>query len=113
MTEKQFENQIKRFLKDNGVYPAGTAKQNIHTETRGWFFKVFGGGFQRSGIPDLICNINGYFVSIEVKSATGKPSKLQELNTNLINDGNGIGLILYPKQFSEFKKLVRGLINEV
>lgn len=113
MTEKQFENKIKKFLKDNGVYPAGTAKQNIHTEVIGWYFKVFGGGFQKSGIPDLICNINGHFVSVEVKSATGKPSKLQEVNTDLINRGNGIGLILYPKQFDEFKETVRGLINEV
>jgi len=113
MTEKKFETQIKRFLKENGVYPAGTPKQNISTNINGWYFKVFGGGFQKAGIPDLIANINGSFVSIEVKGKSGKPSKLQELNTELIKQGNGIGLIVYPKDFNKLKKIVRGLIDEV
>lgn len=112
MTEKQFENQIKKFLKDNGIYAAGTPVQRINTEIKGWYFKVFGGGFQKSGIPDIICNINGYFVAIEVKAKNGKPSKLQELNIDRINEGNGIGVIVYPKDFDKLKELVRKLIND-
>lgn len=113
MTEKKFETQIKKFLKENGIYEAGTPKQNIHTPIKGWFFKHWGGGMSKSGIPDIVANVNGTFVSIEVKGKSGKPSKLQEHNTYLINEGNGIGLIVYPKDFNKLKKIVRGLIHEV
>ena len=113
MTEKKFETQIKNYLIENGVYEAGTPKQNIHMEIKGWFLKHWGGGMSRSGIPDILANINGQFVSIEVKGKSGKTSKLQEHNTQLINKGNGIGLIVYPKDFNKLKKIVRGLIDEV
>lgn len=113
MTEKKFETQIKRFFKENGIYIAGTPKQNIATEVNGWYFKHWGGGMSKAGIPDLIANINGYFVAVEVKGSRGTPSKLQELNVDLIKRGNGKAFILYPKQFEEFKKTVRGLIHEV
>lgn len=95
MTEKQFENQVKKFLKDNDI----------------WYFKVWGGGFQKSGVPDLICCVNGHFVAIEVKGPNGKPSELQKYNIRKINESNGIGLILYPNQFEEFKELITELLG--
>lgn len=54
-----------------------------------------------SGIPDLICNINGAFVAIEVKGDGGRPSDLQVLNIEAINRTNGVGLIPYPKDYDE------------
>jgi len=53
----------------------------------------------------LAC-INGKFVAIELKSDVGKPSELQKRNVRLINEANGYGVILYPKDFEEFKKAV-------
>lgn len=35
MTEKQFENQVKQFLKENNIY----------------YVKNWGGGYTKSGIP--------------------------------------------------------------
>ena len=96
MTEKQFQKKVINYL--NSL---------PHT----WFFKVWGGGFQRSGIPDLICCINGVFVALELKGKGGKPTKLQELNINHINAAGGIGLILYPADFKEFKTLVKEVSN--
>jgi hypothetical protein len=92
VTEKQLQKKVIKYL--NSL---------PHT----WFFKVWGGGFQRSGIPDLICCINGTFVAIELKGTSGKPTKLQELNINSINAAGGIGLILYPADFREFKTLAK------
>ncbi|AGL03625.1 VRR-NUC domain-containing protein [Desulfoscipio gibsoniae] len=96
MTEKQLQKKVIKYL-------------NSLPNT--WFFKVWGGGFQRSGIPDLICCINGLFVALELKGTGGKSTKLQELNINNINAAGGIGLILYPADFKEFKTLVKEVSN--
>lgn len=83
----------------------------MEEEQIGWFTKIWGGGFQKSGIPDLLACINGIFISIELKASNGRPSDLQKMNTSRINKSNGIGVILYPEGFKEFKELVKGVIN--
>lgn len=108
-SEKLFENKVKRWLESEGVYPAGTPIQNIVAPVCGWYFKVWGGGMQKSGIPDLIVSVNGFFLGVELKSDTGRPSELQKKNVQLINQGNGLGLILYPKGFEQFKEIVKGV----
>lgn len=110
MTEKQFENKIKRWLEDNGIYSAGTPKQKKQKEQVGWFIKVWGGGFQRAGIPDIIGLINGRFIALEVKAKNGKASILQEQNIKFINKSGGIGMIVYPKDFEKMKAKVKGLL---
>jgi len=94
--EKQFENKVKKFLQE---------QNNI------WFTKIWGGGYQKSGIPDLICCVNGIFFSVELKASKGKASELQIYNTNKINQANGIGIILYPEGFEEFKNIIKGVTH--
>lgn len=96
MSEKQFQQKVIKYL-------------NSLDNT--WFFKVWGGGFQRSGIPDLICCIKGNFLAIELKGDSGKPTALQEMNIRKINEAGGIGVILYPKDFKNFKKLVKKVMS--
>ena len=88
--EKTFENKIKKFLKDNDC----------------WYVKFFANSFTKKGIPDLLCCVNGYFVAIEVKAENGKPSELQKYHVNKIKESGGIALILYPKDFEDFKRIV-------
>lgn len=95
ISEKAFENKVKKFLDKLPLT---------------WYFKVWGGGFQRAGIPDIICNVNGHFVALELKSDTGHPSALQQRNVRLINDANGIALIVYPKDFEELQETLRELL---
>lgn len=57
----------------------------------------------------MLCCVNGHFVAIEVKAANGKPSELQEWNIQKIQEAKGVGIILYPKDFERFKKLVQVL----
>jgi Holliday junction resolvase len=95
MTEKQFENKIKEFLKSHDI----------------WFTKVWGGGYQKAGIPDILACVNGRFVAIEVKGSSGKPTELQKYNIKKINESNGVGIILYPKDFERFKLLILDLLR--
>lgn len=90
MTEKQFEQRVKKFFKSHNI----------------WYLKVWGGPFQRAGIPDIIACVNGRFVGVELKSSTGRPTELQKWNIEKIKESGGIGLVLYPEQFEEFKKMI-------
>lgn len=71
-----------------------------------WYCKVWGGGYQRSGIPDILACINGLFIALELKREGGKPTPLQVYNIDKIKQSGGIGYILQPSQFEEFKKVV-------
>ena len=52
MLEKDFQKQVVEFLKQHNIY----------------YIKVWGGGYQRSGIPDLIICLKGRFIAIELKT---------------------------------------------
>lgn len=110
-SEKAFENQVKKWLTSKGIYQAGTPEQNKKTPQNGWFFKVWGGGFQKSGIPDLILCVNGLFMGVEIKGAEGKPSQLQLKNLDDIHKAGGAGILLYPNTFAEFQELVEGVME--
>lgn len=108
-SEKTFENQVKKWLHNQGIYAAGTPEDKMEESPVGWFFKVWGGGYQKSGIPDLLICVNGFFLAVELKGLDGTPSDLQKKNIKMINQGNGIGIILYPQGFDEFKNIVKGV----
>ena len=94
--EKIFETEIKKFL----------SKQ-----PNTWYFKYWAGPYSKAGIPDIIACVNGVFVAIEVKAETGKPSELQKHTIELIEKANGIGIILYPKDFDIFKRVIKAILN--
>lgn len=108
-SEKLFENRLKKWLEKQGIYAAGTPQDKKDEPECGWYFKVWGGGYQKSGIPDLIICVNGFFIAAELKSETGTPSELQKKNTVAINNSNGIATILYPGGFEQFKDIVKGV----
>lgn len=90
-SEKNFENRVKNFLKEQGCY----------------FFKYWGGGeFTKAGIPDIIGCVEGFFLGIEIKASNGKPSPLQVHNLRKIDESGGAGILLYPDEFELFKKFV-------
>lgn len=96
LSEKMFENKVKAFLKHEGC----------------WVLKTWSNGIQREGIPDLLICCNGYFLGVELKRDTGKPSELQLWNIDQIRKANGIAFVLYPSAFDEFKDLIH-LLKEV
>lgn len=95
--EKTFENKIKKFLEEEGA----------------WFIKYWAGSqFTKSGIPDILACVNGYFVGIEVKGPNGKPSELQLHNIKKIRNANGFAMVLYPSAFDRFKRFIKDLKYE-
>ncbi len=109
--EKLFEGQIKKYFHSVGIYPAGYATDRMKVPIVGWYTKIWGGGFQKSGIPDILACVNGVMLAIEVKASNGIPSELQKLNISRINKSGGIGVFLYPEGFEQFKELLKGVIN--
>lgn len=109
--ETKFKNEVQKWLISQGIYQAGTPIQKIAVPIKGWFVKIWGGGMQKEGIPDILMCVNGIFVSLELKSANGRPSELQKKNTSMVNESGGIGVILYPDGFENFKNIIRGLMD--
>lgn len=108
--EKRFENKIKKFLEDNGIYALGTPKHKMKVPPIGYWEKRWGGSvYVKRGLPDLHIVINKINIDVEVKADNGEPSDLQEFMINQIKESGGIALILYPKDFEYFKNLVREL----
>ena len=99
-SEKQFERKVKSWLRQ-------LQKEGQPIK----FIKIWGGGYQKAGIPDLICCINGIYFEVELKASNGRPTDLQEHNIKLTNSANGIGMILYPEGFEQFKAIVKGAIK--
>lgn len=94
--EKQFENKIKKFLKDNGAWGI-----------KYWSGKSYTGQkFTKDGVPDLIYCFRGRFIAIEVKASNGKPSDLQLYNLHEIDKSGGYAILLYPEDFELFKKMI-------
>lgn len=92
--EKQFEKRVKAYLESKGC----------------WLLKTWSNGVQREGVPDLLVCCNGHFVGIELKAATGHPTKLQTWNVNKIRKAGGVAMVLYPDQFEDFQQLIEHLI---
>lgn len=94
--EKEFENEVKDFLR----------------REKCWLLKTFSNGIQRKGVPDLLVCCNGYFVGVELKAPKGKASDLQMWNIRQIRKANGFSFVLYPSGFDAFKKFIRDLRND-
>lgn len=93
--EKNFQNYVKSFLKDNNCYTIVT----------------HGDGLSKRGIPDIITCYNGCFLGIELKANNGRPSALQLENLRQINNSGGYGILLYKSGFDNFVKFISALGN--
>ena len=92
--EKNLENRIKAFLKKEEC----------------WCLKYWaGGGFTKSGIPDLLICCNGYFIGAELKASNGTPSELQIRELIRIQNASGIGVLVYPADEVTFRRLIKAL----
>ncbi len=57
-------------------------------------WKEHGGMYGTAGIPDIIACVDGRFYGFEVKTETGKPTKLQEATIRKILKAGGTALIV-------------------
>ncbi len=110
--EKIFENKLKDWLESEGIYPLGTEEQKMTTPPCGYFEKRWGGSkYTKSGMPDMHIVINSISIEAELKAPNGRPSELQKQKLNQIDSSGCIALVLFPKDFENFKKLVLFIKN--
>jgi hypothetical protein len=74
MTEKEITSAIMRYLK---------------SVPECFCWKEHGGMYGTAGLPDIICCIKGRLVAFEVKTASGRLTKLQEATMRKIKAAKG------------------------
>lgn len=96
-SEKKLDNKVINYIESKG----------------GWIIKYWAGAkYTKKGIPDLLACVNGYFLGIEDKGDNGRPKMLQLKNLEWIDRAGGFGILLYPKDFNNFKRFVDELCEE-
>lgn len=81
----------------------------------GYFRKIHGNMFQHAGIPDIIGCVRRRFIGLEVKTSTGRLSKIQEIEGGEIIISRGIyGTPTTPEEAVEIvrKGLTRTKLRE-
>lgn len=95
--EKQFETQVRDYLHQHGA----------------WSLKYWGGGgFTKSGVPDLLVCLKGLFFGIELKAPNGRPTPLQIRALLKIREAGGFGILLYPKDYELFQGMIDCIMND-
>lgn len=94
--ESNLVNKVKTFIRDE-------YKRNA------WLLKTAGNASQRSGIPDILCCINGTFIAIETKreDGSGRPSKQQIIECKKITMAGGYAII--SDNFDEIKNFIKSV----
>lgn len=105
--EKSFEDKLKTWLESEGIYALGTEKQKMTTTPCGYWEKRWGGGkYVKGGMPDMHIVVNSISIEVELKAPNGRPSDLQIQKLNQIDNAGCIAMVLFPKDFEKFKKLI-------
>lgn len=89
--EKKVKDKVVGILKDESVY---------------YFFPATH-GFGRSGVPDIVTCVNGFFLAIEVKAGKNKPTALQVHEIEAIRRANGVAVVANEENWDMVRDLVR------
>lgn len=89
--EGKVKDEVVRILKEEGVY---------------YFFPATH-GFGRSGVPDIVCCVNGKFLGIECKAGTNKPTALQVREIESIRRNGGYAIVVNETNWDMVRELVR------
>lgn len=122
--EKSFENRLKNWLSQQGIYALGTPIQDMHVLPIGYYEKRWGNKMSSSGLPDMHIVIKGQSIEVELKAPNGKASELQKHMIEQINKSGCDGFVMYEQSkdipsdyfpyycdFHSFKELVRIYAN--
>lgn len=95
--EKVVKDKVTSVLKEEGVY---------------YFFPATH-GYGRSGVPDIIACVNGYFFAVETKANGNKPTALQIREIEHIRRCNGVAVVVDETNWDMVRELVRKLKGTV
>lgn len=88
--EQKVKAKVTKLLRAYGIY---------------YFFPATG-GFGRSGIPDIICCVNGFFLGIECKAGKNRPTKLQLRELKAIREAGGQAVVINETGIEELETLI-------
>jgi len=77
-----------------------------------YYFYPVTGGFGRSGVPDIVCCINGNFIGIECKAGSNKPTPLQSKNLEDIRAAGGFAFIANEDNIDALARVLQVLADE-
>lgn len=94
--EAKIKKQVTAILKGLGVY---------------YFFPATG-GYGRSGVPDIICCVDGCFVGIECKAGTNKPTALQDREMGRIVSAGGYVYVAREDNLADILSALKGIMEQ-
>ena len=94
--EKKVKNKIVRILKECGAY---------------YFFPA-SYGMGRSGVPDIVCCLRGYFIGIECKAGKNKPTPLQEKELADIIKAGGVSCVINEDNMAELESILTTVMSK-
>lgn len=95
--EKRVKDKVVSILKSESAY---------------YFFPATH-GYGRSGVPDVVACVNGYFLAIECKAGTNKPTALQVREIELIRLAGGVAVVVNEENWDTLPGLIRTLKSQV
>ena len=66
-------------------------------------------GYGRSGVPDIVACVNGWFLGIECKAGKNKPTALQVREIEAIRRNNGVAVVVDETNWDMLPELLRKL----
>ena len=94
--EKKVKNKVVRLLKEYGAY---------------YFFPATY-GMGRSGIPDVVCCLRGYFIGIECKAGKNKPTPLQQKELADIIKAGGVSCVINEDNMAELESILTTVMSK-
>jgi Holliday junction resolvase len=91
--ERKVKDKVKALLASEGVY----------------FFMPATHGFGRSGVPDIVACVNGFFLAIETKAGGNKPTALQIREIETIRRNNGVAVVVDETNWDMVRDLIKKL----
>lgn len=85
--EKNVKRKVTTILKDAGAY----------------YFYPVASGYGSSGVPDIVACFGGRFFGIECKAGKNKPTALQQMNLDQINNNGGVALVINEENIGELR----------
>ncbi len=89
--------------------PEGKVKKKVVAllkTHRAYHFFPATGGYGKSGVPDIVACVNGYFFGLECKAGNNKPTPLQNKNLTDIENANGVALVINEDNLEELESLL-------
>jgi len=89
--------------------PEGKVKAQVRKmldEVSAYYIMPVTYGYGKSGAPDYLCCINGYFFGVECKAGKGEPTTLQLKSLHKLSSQKGIAVLVNEHGLPSLQKVI-------